>query len=110
MIKGPEPQQYGLLNLISVEQLLENLCMKLILHFGRLGHEFDAVFENLLSRRYSTCLTEVHSRLLAFEHKLEEYDTSVVLNIGGSKSANFVHSGNTGNSTNTVNSGNFEVL
>ncbi|KAH7519003.1 hypothetical protein FEM48_Zijuj09G0231400 [Ziziphus jujuba var. spinosa] len=59
---------------------------------GGLGPEFDPVSENLNSRLDSIGLTEVRSRLLAYESKLEDYNSALSMNLGHSHSANMISS------------------
>ncbi|KAH7519002.1 hypothetical protein FEM48_Zijuj09G0231300 [Ziziphus jujuba var. spinosa] len=60
---------------------------------GGLGPEFDPISENLNSRLDSISLTEVRSRLLAYENKLEEYNAAITMNIGSNHSTNIVSTG-----------------
>ncbi|KAH7516073.1 hypothetical protein FEM48_Zijuj10G0096000 [Ziziphus jujuba var. spinosa] len=53
-----------------------------------LGLEFDLISENLNSRLDLINLTEVSSRLLAYENKLEEYNIAITINIGSNHSKN----------------------
>nr|XP_048330159.1 uncharacterized protein LOC125422453 isoform X1 [Ziziphus jujuba var. spinosa] len=59
---------------------------------GGLGPEFDPVSENLNSQLDSIGLTEVRSRLLAYESKLEDYNFALSMNLGHSHSANMISS------------------
>ncbi|KAH7515433.1 hypothetical protein FEM48_Zijuj10G0025800 [Ziziphus jujuba var. spinosa] len=57
---------------------------------GGLGPEFDHVSENLNSRLDFIDLTEVRSRLLAYESKLDEYNYTLSINLSNSHSANMI--------------------
>lgn len=49
---------------------------------GGFGLEFDLVSKNRNSRINDVTLTEIYSRLLAYESKLHDYNTSIIINIG----------------------------
>lgn len=50
---------------------------------GGLGPKFDMVFENIISRIEDLTFVKVYTRLLTCKSKLEDYNTYLIINIGG---------------------------
>lgn len=66
---------------VASEVILETNLIYYIL--GSLGPKFDVISENIIFRIENVAFVKVYIGLLAYESKLEVYNTFVVINIGG---------------------------